>query len=382
MKKVRSLLVLFLSVLAVSSPAFCKDDEAVIGLVAPLTGDQAYIGVGVMQGAQMAVEDSNIKGPVFDNVKLKFEPLDDQHNPTQAVLVANKLIANPDAMGVVGHFNSSCTKAASSIYHEGRLAQVTPASTNPDISKQGFDTFFRVCPTDDVQAPAAASFVKNDLGLTRVVVLDDQTTYGRGLADQFEKKFKALGGEVLKHEGITQGEKDFMPLLTKIKSVNPELVFFGGIFPEMALLLKQSKKVGLNAQWMGGDGIFEAALVHLAGPGIAEGVHSTMLGVDPHAVPAAQDFVTRYEARYGEIGSFSAYGYDAASVLIEAVRRAGKKDREAVTAELKKMKDFPGILGPINFDAKGDAIGKSVGIFKVENGKFKFLKEIKPEAAG
>jgi len=334
-----------------------------------------------MQGAQMAVEDANIKGPIFGSVKLKFEPLDDQHNPTQAVLVANKLIANPDAMGVVGHFNSSCTKAASSIYHEGRLAQVTPASTNPDISRQGFDTFFRVCPTDDVQAPAAASFVKNDLGFSRVVVLDDQTTYGRGLADQFEKKFKSLGGEVLKHEGITQGEKDFMPLLTKIKSLDPELVFFGGIYPEMALLLKQSKKVGLTAQWMGGDGIYEAALTQLAGPGVAEGVHSTMLGVDPHSVPAAQDFVSRYEARYGEIGSFSAYGYDAASVLIEAVRRAGKKNREAVIVEMKKIKDFPGILGAINFDEKGDAVGKSVGIFKVENGKFKFVKEIKPEPA-
>ena len=371
----------FLPPVLFNSPVFCKEDEAIIGLAAPLTGDQAYIGVGVMQGAQMAVEDANIKGPIFGSVKLKFEPMDDQHNPTQSVLVANKFISNPDVMGVVGHFNSSCTKAASSIYHEGRMAQVTPASTNPDISKQGFDTFFRVCPTDDVQAPAAASFVKNDLGITRVVVLDDQTTYGRGLADQFEKKFKALGGEVLRHDGITQGEKDFMPLLTKTKSVGPELVFFGGIYPEMALLLKQAKKVGLTVQWMGGDGIYEAALTQLAGPGVAEGVHATMLGVDPHSVPAAQDFVTRYEARHGAIGSFSAYGYDAASVLIEALRRAGKKDREAVIAQLRQTKDFPGILGPINFNEKGDAIGKSVGIFKVENGKFKFVKEIKPEAA-
>lgn len=363
-----------------SAPAFSKEDEAVIGLVAPLTGDQAYIGVGVMQGAQMAVEDANIKGPVFGSVKLKFEPLDDQHNPTQAVLVANKLIANPDAVGVVGHFNSSCTKAASAIYHEGRLAQVTPASTNPEISRQGFDTFFRVCPTDDVQGPAAASFARNDLGVTRVVVLDDQTTYGRGISEKFEKKFMELGGEVLRHDGITQGEKDFMPLLTKIKAVKPELVFFGGIYPEMALLLKQSKKVGLNTQWLAGDGIFEAALTQLAGAANAEGVHATMLGVDPHLVPEAKDFVTRYEARYGEIGSFSAYGYDAASVLIDALRRAGKKDREAVIAELKKTKDFPGILGPINFDEKGDAVGKSVGIFKIVDGKFTFLKEIKPDS--
>jgi branched-chain amino acid transport system substrate-binding protein len=365
--------------LALAQPVLSKEDEAVIGLAAPLTGDQAYIGVGVMQGAKMAVEDANVQGPIFGGVKLRFEPLDDQHNPTQAVLVANKLIANPDAMGVVGHFNSSCSKAASAIYHEGRLVQVSPASTNPEISKQGFDTFFRVCPTDDVQAPAAATFAKNDLGVTKVVVLDDQTTYGNGIAAQFEKRFKELGGTVLRHESITQGEKDFMPLLTKIKAVNPEMVFFGGIYPEMALLLKQSKKIGLNVKWLGGDGIYEAALTQLAGGAPAEGVHATMLGVDPHSVPSARDFVSRYEARYGDIGSFSAYGYEAASVLIEALRRAGKKDREAVLAEMKKMKDFPGILGPVNFDSKGDAVGKSVGIFKIENGKFVFIKEMKPE---
>ena len=366
----------FLFFCLLSTPSFAKDDEIVIGLAAPLTGDQAYIGVGVLQGARMAVEDANVKGPVFGTTKLRFEPLDDQHNPTQAVLVANKFIADLDTLGVVGHFNSSCSKAASAIYHEGRLAQVSPASTNPEISKQGFDTFFRVCATDDVQAPAAAAYVKNDLGLSRVVVLDDQTTYGRGIAEEFEKKFKELGGEVLRHDGITQGEKDFMPLLTKVRSVDPELVFFGGIYPEMALLLKQSKKIGLEAKWMGGDGIFEAALTQLAGAS-SEGTYATMLGVDPHSLPSAKDFVTRYEARYGEIGSFSAYGYDAASVLIEAIRRAGKKDREAVIKELKNTKDYPGIQGPINFDEKGDAVGKSVGIFQIEGGKFKFVKEAK-----
>lgn len=364
--------------LIISIPAFAAEDKIEIGVAAPLTGDQAFIGIGMLQGAQMAMEDANAKGPIFGNTRLKLVPMDDQHNPTQAVLVANKLISSPDAMGVVGHFNSSCSKAASAIYHEARLVQISPASTNPEISKQGFDTFFRVCATDDVQAPSAADFVWNKLGVKKIVILDDQTTYGRGLAEQFEKKFKEYGGTVLLRSGITQGEKDFAPLLTKIKSVNPELIFFGGIYPELSLLLKQSRKLGLNAPWMGGDGIFDSSLIKLASAEIAEGTYSTMLGVDPHTVPTAQDFVARYEARYGEIGSFSAYGYDAMSVLIEAIRRAGKKDREAILAEVKNTKDFPGILGPINFNQEGNAIGKSVGIFKVENGKFKFLEEIKP----
>lgn len=358
--------------------AFSKGDEVVIGLVAPLTGDQAYVGAGVLNGVQMAVEDANAKGPVFGNARIKLAALDDQHNPTQAVLAANKLVADPDVMGVVGHFNSSCTKAASAIYHEGRMVQITPASTNPEISKQGFDTFFRVCATDDLQGRTAAQFVWSKLNLRKVVILDDQTTYGRGLADEFEKKFKELGGAVLRRDGITQGEKDFNPLVTKIKSLNPPLVFYGGVYPELALLIRQSRRAGLESVWMGGDGIFDVTLIRLATPAMSEGAYATMLGVDPKSLPAARDFVARYEARYGEIGSFSSYAYDASNVLIEAVRRAGKKDREAVLRQVRNTKDFQGILGPVNFDEKGDALGKGVAIFRVKNGKFEFIEEAKP----
>lgn len=371
--------LLFLIASFLASAASAQEDEVLIGLVAPLTGDQAYVGTGVLQGAQMAIEDAHVRGPLFGNARVRLAPLDDQHNPTQAVLAANKLASNPNVMGVVGHFNSSCTKPASAIYHEARITQITPASTNPDISRQGFDTFFRVCPTDDVQAPAAAAYVYSRMGLRQAVILDDQTTYGRGLADEFKKRFTALGGTVLIHHGITQGEKDFAPLLTKIKSIKPELIFYGGVYPELALLIKQSRKMGLKAPWMSGDGSFDVTLIKLASPQFAEGTTVTMLGVDPKSLPSAKDFVARYQARYGPIGSFSAYAYDATNVLIEAIRRAGVKDREAVLREVRAMKDFHGVLGPVNFDPKGDAIGKSIGIFQVQNGEFKFLEEVKPE---
>ncbi len=371
-------IVYFLGLLSLI--AFCgfgeKKNEVSVGVAGPLTGPQAYIGIGMVQGARMAVEDANAKGPVFGDVRLKLIEADDQSNPTQAVLLANKLGADSSVVGVVGHFNSSCTKPASSIYRESRLTQITPASTNPEISKQGFDTFFRICATDDVQAPAAAAFVTGDLGIKKIAIIDDKTTYGQGLADVFEKTFKKMGGVVLSHDGIAQGEKDFSPLLAKIQSLEPELIYYGGVYPEMALLVKQAKRMGLEAVWMGGDGVFDVTLIQLITPTLAEGIYVTMLGVDPHSLPAAQDFVKRYEARFGEIGSFSAYGYEAMNVLIEAIRRAGKADREAILSEMKKMKDYPGILGVINFDSKGDAIGKSVGVFKVEKGKFVFIKEI------
>lgn len=371
-------LALTLACVLAGPQARAEEDVVTIGLVAPLTGDQAYIGQGVLKGAQMAVEDANARGPVFGNTRIKLVGLDDQHNPTEAVLAANKLAADPAVVGVVGHFNSSCSKAASAIYHEARLAQVSPGSTNPDISRQGYDTFFRVCPTDDVQAPAASGFVRDRLGLERVVVLDDQTTYGKGLADQFEARFRAAGGTVLQRAGLRQGEKDFTPLLARVKAAKPQLVFFGGVYPELALLLKQSRKIGLDVPWMGGDGIFDVSLIDLAGAGNAEGTYSTMLGVDPRQLPSARDFVARYEARHGQLGSFSAYAYDAAGVLIEAVRRAGARDRERVLAEVKATRDYPGILGTLNFDSKGDAVGKSVGIFQVRGDRFEFLEEVPP----
>jgi branched-chain amino acid transport system substrate-binding protein len=361
----------------INGTTLAKEETIIIGLVAPITGDQAFAGLGIMQGAQIAVEEANAKSTV-PGVKLKLLALDDQHNPTQAVLAANKLVADPAVLGVVGHFNSSCSKAASAIYHEARLVQVTPTSTNPEISKQGFDTFFRVCPTDDVQGPSAAEFIFSKLGKRSIVVIDDRTTYGKGLADELERKFRSLGGKVLSRDGITQGEKDFTPLLSKIKSLGPDLIYFGGIYPELSLLIKQSHKLGLRTPWMGGDGIFDVTLIQLATPQMSEGTYATMLGVDPHSLPAAQEFVAKYEARYGPIGSFSAYGYDTTNLVIDAIRRAEKKDREGVLLAVRRTKDFEGILGPINFDEKGDAIGKSVGIFKVENGKFVFIEEAKP----
>ena len=355
-----------------------NEDVVYIGAAGPFTGDHAYAGVGMLQGVQMAVEDANIKGPVFGNTKVKLLSLDDQHSPAQAVLASHKFVANPDVVGVVGHFNSSCTMPTSAIYHEARLVHITPASSNPEISRQGFDTFFRVCATDDIQGPAAALFAFSKLGVRKIAIIDDRTTYGHGLAMEFEKKFRELGGEILSRDGVTQGEKDFTPLLTKIKSERPELIFFGGIYPEFSLLIKGSKKLGLESPWMGGDGVYDVVLIKLATPKFAEGTYATMLGADPRAVPEAKDFVARYEARYGEIGSFSTYGYDAANVLIEAIRRAGTKDRAAVLREVRSTKDFRGVLGLINFDEKGDVVGQSIGIYKVENGKFVFIEEAKP----
>ena len=370
----RTLLVV--SALWALGMAGCGKSEPVvkIGFVAPLTGDQAPTGEDTLNGAMLAIEHAKAQGSILPGYRLVLYPLDDQRNPTQAVAAAKKLIVDPDVVAVVGHLNSSCSMPASAIYHQAGILQITPVSSNPDISRQGFNTFYRTCATDDLQGPAAALFLVHELHAKRVFVLDDMTTYGRGLAKELIKKLTALKAEVVGHEGITQGDKDFVSLLTKVKSLNPDAVYFAGMFPEGALLIKQRAEVGLPALFMGGDGLFDPVLIDLATPKAAEGVYLTTIGSDIHQILTAREFVAAYEARYGPVGAYSAYAYEAANIAIWAIQKAGVKDRAAVLAAMKTLKDYPGLFGPQNFDAKGDSLIRDIGVFTVRGGKFEFVK--------
>lgn len=345
-----------------------------IGFTAALTGDQAPQGRSMLHGAELAVQQAQAAGDILPGYQLQLVAMDDQHSPTQAVAVAKKLVADHNVIAVVGHLNSNCTLPASAIYYQARLLQVTPVSSNPQISRQGFDTLYRTCATDDLQGPGAALFAVNELKARQIFILDDRTTYGAGLTKEFEKKARALGAQILGHEGITQGDKEFAPVLTKIKSLNPDLLYFAGMFPEGALLMKQRAAVGLSATFMGGDGLFDRALIDLAGPQAAEGVYLTTIGSDIYQIPTARPFVAAYEAVYGPVGAYSAYAYEATNIVLWAIKAAGKNDRAAVLAAMKTLKDYPGIFGTQNFDAKGDSLVHDIGIFTVHDGKFKFVK--------
>lgn len=344
-----------------------------IGCAAPLTGDQAQLGVDVCRGLELAVKEANQRGEIVPGYTLQVLSLDDQHNPAQAVNVAKKFVSDPNVVAVMGHFNSSCTKPASAIYHEARITQITASSTNPDLSRQGFDTFFRVAATDEVQGPKAAQFVNSKLGIKKVFVIDDKTTYGKGLADEFTKEAVRLGISVLGHEGITQGDKDFSPLLTRIKPLAPELIYFGGIYPEGALLIRQARSLGLSAPFMGGDGLASPILIDLASAAIAEGTYSTMVGGDMEKIPAAQSFMTSFRTHYGEPGQWAAYGYDAGNILITAIQQAGVSSREAILKTMRQIPSFTGITGEVTFDALGDNQHQFIGVFQVHNGKLDYI---------
>ena len=344
-----------------------------IGCAAPLTGDQAQIGIDTCQGVRLAIDQANEKEITPPGYQFEVLALDDQHNPAQAVNVAKKFVADRNVLAIVGHFNSSCTKPASAVYHEAGLVQITAASTNPELSKQGFKTFFRLAATDDVQGPKGARFAAHALASKRVFVIDDKTTYGKGLADEFEKEARKLGIEVLGHEGITQGDKDFTPLLTKIKPMSPDLIYFGGIYPEGALLLRQMRSLDLLAVLMGGDGLATPVFLQLASPTLAEGTYATMVGGDTKKIPTAQQFIKDYESRFGEMGQWSAYGFDSANILLAAVQKAATKDRAAVLKAMREIPSFMGVTGEVVFDGKGDNKNQFIGVFKVTEGKLVYV---------
>ena len=350
-----------------------QNDVIKIGCAAPLTGDQAQLGIDTCRGVELAVEQANEKGLEISGYKLKVLSVDDQHNPAQAVNVAKKFVADRDVLAIVGHFNSSCTKPASAVYHEAGMVQITAASTNPELSRQGFETFFRIAATDDVQGPKGARFAAKNLGATRIFIIDDKTTYGKGLADEFEKEARGLNVIILGHEGITQGDKDFTPLLTKIKPLAPDLIYFGGIYPEGALLLRQARSLNIASFFMGGDGLTTPIFVQLASPEIAEETYATMVGGDMRKIPTAAQFIKDYEARYGEVGQWSAYSYDAANILIQAIQKAGTKSRKAVLRAMREIPSFSGVSGKVVFDQKGDNQNQFIGVFKVEKGKLVYI---------
>lgn len=340
--------------------------EIVIGVAGPMTGDQSKLGGDLERGVRLAVEEWNGRGGVSGK-KIRMEIGDDQHDPKQAVSVANKMV-NSGAIGIVGHFNSSASIPAASVYHAAGIPMITPASTNPQLTQQGYWNVFRVCGRDDQQGKVAADFVIQKLKAKRLAILHDKTTYGQGLAEEFRKNLAAGKVDVVSFDGITQGDKDFRGILTSLKGKNPELFFFGGIFPEGGLLARQAKEVGLTAPMMSGDGVIDPKFIEIAGAA-AEGTHLTFTS-DPEKTPQAKGFLEKYKAQYGgELAPYAIYAYDAANILLTALSQTNSADGKKIADTIRNLK-YDGALGHIEFDEKGDVKKSPYVVWITKNGKF------------
>lgn len=365
----KSALVIALVALTAASVSCRKKEETIkIGIAGPMTGPQAKLGMDFRNGADLALQEWNEKGGVLGK-KIEMVVGDDQADPKQAVSVANRFV-NSGAVGVVGHFNSSCSIPALDVYDRAGIPMISPASTNPQLTERGYERVFRVCGRDDQQGKVAADFVVAELKAKRVAIIHDKTTYGQGIAEEF-KKFLGGNAEAVYFGGITQGDKDFKTVLTAIKDKKPELVYFGGIYPEAGLLVRQAKEIGLAAPFMSGDGTIDPKFIEIAGKGAAEGTYLTF-SPDPGNIPSAKAFIEKYRKAYGDIGPYSIYAYDAANILLTAIKDAGTTDGKAVSEKIHGM-SFSGALGDIKFDQKGDVTDAPYIVWITKGGEFKEL---------
>lgn len=365
----------FRKALAVAAVAFfaaaCgpKEKAIKIAVAVPLTGDMGTEGQGLRRAVELAVEEANASKRF--PFKLVAAPYDDRADPKEAVNVANLIVSDPNVIAVVGHYNSGCATPAAKVYARAPVAMVSPAATNPEVTAQqnskdwmGPRIVFRVVPTDDVQGSYAAMFAAKKLGKKRMALLHDKSPYGQGLAEEFKKGFVAGGGKIVSEDGISVGDKDFKALLTKIKSdpSKPEGIYFGGLYTEAGLLLKQMRELGLKDPFafISGDGSMTFGLFDVAGDA-ADGAYLSIVGVPADELPSAKKFVDDYKARFpnDERKPFDHFGYEAANIIMAAMERAGGPDREKVIEELKKTK-HEGVLGTTVFDDKGDTTSKIV----------------------
>jgi branched-chain amino acid transport system substrate-binding protein len=349
-----------------------------IGVASPLTGPQAHIGNDIKNGAQLAVDDLNAQGVEIGGKKVKLELVaeDDEANPTKATTVAQKLVDSKVA-GVVGHFNSGASIPASKIYSDAGVPQISPSSTNPKYTEQGFKTTFRVVANDNQQGPVLAKFAVEKLKAKTIAVIDDSTAYGQGLADTFEAAAKSLGAKVVAREHTTDKDTDFKAILTKIKGKKPDLVMFGGIDPQAGPMAKQMAELGIKAKFIGGDGIQTPNFIKLAGAS-AQGAMASMPGLPKDQMPGGTAFMDKFKAKFNaEVELFAPMGYDAVFVFVEAMKRAGSPDPAKFLPEVAKTR-FNGVIGPIAFDEKGDLQNGPLTVYVVKGDKWEPLEVIVP----
>ena len=357
-----------------------------IATQSPLSGEQAALGEHIKLGAQLAVEEASkrFKALGFD---LVFVPFDDQAKPEVGVANARNVVSDPNILLVVGHFNSGVALPASEIYKDSMLAMISPANTATAITDRGYPNVNRVCGRDDIQGPVGARFAAQDLKLKSVYIIHDKTLYGQGVADNFRDEAKKLGLKISGYEG-TEERANFGPLIIPMKARNPDLVYFGGIYHQGGLLLKQMREKGVKAAFMGPDGLDSSEMVKIGGEQVVGTYYTTVAGPSD-AYPESAAFAKKFKQRFGkDVESFGMYGHDAAAVGLKAIEQAiqeagGKQpSRAQVSAAVRKIKDFKGITGSISFDGKGDPVKSKYFVLKFEKKQYpgKVVKVVEQEA--
>ncbi len=358
--------------LAFAGSAYAQDTIK-IGHVAPVSGPNSHLGKDMENGARMAVEDLAAKGVKIGGKPVKFvvQFEDDAGDPKQGTTAAQKLV-DAKVQGVIGHLNSGTTIPASKIYYDAGIPQISPAATSPVYTKQKFNTAFRVVANDNKLGGTLGAYAVKNLGAKKIAVIDDRTAYGQGVADEFVKGAKkALPGvQVVGKEFTNANATDFNAILTNIKSKNPDLVFFGGMDSVGGPLLRQMKALGINAKFMGGDGVCTDALYRLSAGAAADGVVTCAEagGVTADMQKNMDDFRARYKKKYGqEVQLYAPYVYDAIMTMADAMEKANSSEPAKYLPVLAKIK-HQGVTGLVEFDQFGDIKDGALTLFTYKGG--------------
>jgi branched-chain amino acid transport system substrate-binding protein len=354
---------------AQSTPTFTGTIK--IGVAAPYTGDTADGGIQILQGAQLAAAEVNAAGGIMGK-KIEIVPADDGASSQKAKEVANGLIAQ-GIVAVVGHKDSGVSIPASEVYHAAGIVQITPTSSNPRLTDQGFDTVFRVCPRDTTQGPLLAEFMVQKLALNKIVVIYADTAYGMGLREEFERRAIELGVQALSSQQIRRGDKDFAATLQSIQPLSPQAIFYAGSLPEGMIIVSQMKELGVKATFVGGDTLFQPEFIRQTGSA-GEGAYVASFFPDmlQSQQPAQRDWVAAYRTEFKRNpGGNSSGGYVAAMAIMQGIRNANSTDPAQIKEAVQKL-DMDSFIGRIAFDPKGDLQDQRahLRLFHVENGQF------------
>lgn len=360
--KLLLLLPLLMNFLTVSSYAA----NIKIGLMCPLTGKWASEGQDMKNIVSLLVDETNAQGGINgQKVELLIE--DDAGDPRTAALAAQKL-ASSDVIAVIGTYGSAVTEASQNILDESGIVQIGTGSTSVRLTEKGLPLFLRTSPRDDDQGKAAAATIANG-NFKAVALLHDNSSYARGLAEESRGELEKAGIPVIFFDALTPGERDYTAILTKLKSANPDLIFYTGYYPETGMLLRQKKEMNWDVPMMGGDAANHQDLVKIAGNDAARGYFfvSPPLPQDMDT-PEAKSFLNAYKAKYGSLplSIWAVMAGDAYRAL-EAAIKAGNTEPEKIVSYLKQQTNMPALSGPVGFNAKGDRVGDFYRVYKVNN---------------
>jgi len=353
--------------------ALAQDLVVKIGHVAPTSGGIAHLGKDNEMGARMAIDELNAKGVTIGGKKAKFELLaeDDAADPKQGTAAAQKLV-DAKVNGVIGHLNSGTSIPASKIYSDAGIPQISPSATNPKFTRNGYKTTFRVVADDVHLGGTLGKYAVKELKGKSIAVIDDRTAYGQGVADEFEKGVKGAGGKIVGREFTNDKATDFTAILTSLKAKKPDVVFFGGMDAVAGPMLRQMKQLGIEAKFVGGDGICSGELPKLAAGTMGDGqvVCAEAGGVEGAAKKSMDDFYASFKKKFNtDVQVYAPYVYDAVNVMVAAMVKAGSADPAKYLPVLAKTDGYKGVTGTIGFDNKGDVKNGALTLYTYKGGK-------------